>query len=317
MHETNSKNYSGHVDSINYNKDNTEISGWVAYNNKDEPINSFSILDKTKNKELDINIEKIERKDVYDSYNKQSEKYLYSGFKFQLPTTIRKASLTINDEEVFDFTLNNIKGLSPNKVMKKNKDSYPDIIVVDDFYDDPDTVREYALQQDFFEEKEYFKGKRTKEGFGADWIKEEFEKLLGKKVKEFVGPNGVFQHCTSHDPVVYHYDIQEYAAIVYLSPDAPPETGTDTYKSKITGMRRAAKPEDEEKFGMDFGSIDYQSFNGNKFLDKTNMEMIDSIGNVYNRLIIFNARLIHGATGYFGDTKENSRLFQIFFFNCE
>lgn len=45
------------------------------------------------------------------------------------------------------------------------------------------------------------------------------------------------------------------------------------------------------------------------------METFDSIGNVYNRLVIFNAQYIHGVTEYFGEDINNSRLFQLFFFN--
>ena len=55
----------------------------------------------------------------------------------------------------------------------------------------------------------------------------------------------------------------------------------------------------------------------NNFYDKTDLDVVDIAGNVYNRLIIFNAQTIHAASEYFGDAKENSRLFQIFFFDAE
>ena len=51
--------------------------------------------------------------------------------------------------------------------------------------------------------------------------------------------------------------------------------------------------------------------------DKTDLKLVDVAGNVYNRLILFNAQAIHAASEYFGDSKENSRLFQIFFFDAE
>jgi hypothetical protein len=46
------------------------------------------------------------------------------------------------------------------------------------------------------------------------------------------------------------------------------------------------------------------------------MELVDSVANVYNRCVIFNAQSLHAAAGYYGDTKENSRLFHLYFFNC-
>ena len=40
---------------------------------------------------------------------------------------------------------------------------------------------------------------------------------------------------------------------------------------------------------------------------------MDKIGNIYNRLILFDAKSIHAASEYFGNYKENGRLFQLFF----
>ena len=51
------------------------------------------------------------------------------------------------------------------------------------------------------------------------------------------------------------------------------------------------------------------------FFDRTKFELVDSIGNVFNRLFIFDAQNIHAASEYFGQTKEDSRLFHIFFFD--
>jgi len=53
------------------------------------------------------------------------------------------------------------------------------------------------------------------------------------------------------------------------------------------------------------------------FYDKTQFDEVDTVGNVYNRLVLFNARMIHAASEYFGTTKEDGRLFQLFFFDLE
>ena len=44
-------------------------------------------------------------------------------------------------------------------------------------------------------------------------------------------------------------------------------------------------------------------------------EEVDRVANIYNRLVLFDAHLAHGASAYFGDRLENARLFQNFFFN--
>lgn len=104
--------------------------------------------------------------------------------------------------------------------------------------------------------------------------------------------------------------------MVYLSPDAPLQTGTQTFRSKITGLYRAATDEDALRLGRTKEELDRLSFNGNNFYDRHNMELVDSVANVYNRCVIFNARALHAASGYYGSNKENSRLFHLFFFNC-
>ena len=52
------------------------------------------------------------------------------------------------------------------------------------------------------------------------------------------------------------------------------------------------------------------------FLDPSKWEVIDKIGNKYNRFAMWDASLIHAATSYFGKSKESGRLFHMFFFNA-
>jgi hypothetical protein len=55
----------------------------------------------------------------------------------------------------------------------------------------------------------------------------------------------------------------------------------------------------------------------NGFLDPSQFDVVDIVGNVYNRLVLFNAKFIHSASSYFGNSIENGRLFQLFFFDIE
>ena len=55
----------------------------------------------------------------------------------------------------------------------------------------------------------------------------------------------------------------------------------------------------------------------NDFLDSTKWEEIDRIGNKFNRLAIWDARLIHAASQYFGQNVYDSRLFHMFFFDVK
>ncbi len=51
--------------------------------------------------------------------------------------------------------------------------------------------------------------------------------------------------------------------------------------------------------------------------DLTKWEKVDQVGNIFNRLILFNSNRFHMSMDYFGDSKENGRLFQVFFFSSE
>jgi hypothetical protein len=113
---------------------------------------------------------------------------------------------------------------------------------------------------------------------------------------------GRFQFLTAQDPLVYHYDTQQWAAMIYLTPDPPPGSGTSLYRSKITGARRLEDPRIDESFPRGF-------------YDSSQFELIDNIGNLYNRLCIMDARCIHSASMYFGNNDDNCRLTHLFFFD--
>lgn len=178
------------------------------------------------------------------------------------------------------------------------------IFVVDNFYSDPYAIREYALQQEFTADLRYYKGKRTQEQFIVPGTKKAFETIIGQPITiwEEYGMNGVFQTCNAEDPLVYHTDLQQWAGMIYLTPDAPFQAGTSMYAHKETKARHASDP------GID------NAFDGG-FYDGTKFELVDTVGNVFNRLVIFNGKCIHAASQYFGKEIEDSRLFHMFFFD--
>jgi hypothetical protein len=116
--------------------------------------------------------------------------------------------------------------------------------------------------------------------------------------------NGRFQYAKAGEPLVYHCDDQTWAGMLYLTPNAPPQTGTNTYALQGTDIRHRSHPNISRCFHP-----------GSRNFDRTPFEMVDSFGNVYNRLVIFNAGYLHSASEYFGFTQENSRLWQMFFFD--
>lgn len=181
----------------------------------------------------------------------------------------------------------------------------PRLWVVDNFYHDPDAVRELAMQQEFHADIRWYKGVRTQKTFRPANIRQAFESIMGRTIRDFdSGYNGCFQITTSQDPQVYHHDTQTWAAMIYLTPDAPVESGTRLHRSKVNQVRDWSQGQE---------AIDQAFATG--FYDSTRFDTIDSVGNIYNRLVIMDAQHIHSAGPYFGNSLDNGRLVQLFFFD--
>lgn len=182
----------------------------------------------------------------------------------------------------------------------------PSIIVVDDFLPDPLAVRSIALAEPFV--KMHSAGLRTRTQFlHLAPYRESFEALIGRSLTNWDDndANGRFQCCFASDAIPYHSDSQSYAGVLFLTPDAPRDAGLSFFSSRRSGLRgRSSDPD-----------LMRQTFGGNAEFDRDCWDEVDRVANLFNRLVLFDAHLAHGATAYFGDRLENARLFQNFFFN--
>lgn len=177
-----------------------------------------------------------------------------------------------------------------------------DLMIIDNFYADPDSVRRFALSQEF-SVRGNFPGMRTK-SFFTDDVKsaiEHYMQFAGKitNTYEQSGYTGAFQIATAVDRTWIHSDpYNMWAGVCYLTPDAPYTAGTGLFRHRATGQHR--------KVTTDHEGYDY-----------TKYDLFDRIGNKYNRLIIYRGDLFHASLDYFGDNLQNGRLFQTFFFDTE
>jgi len=187
-------------------------------------------------------------------------------------------------------------------ILSKSK---PKLFVVDDFYDDPDHTRSLALKSEYQEDLRFYKGFRSIDQCIADGTREAFEKIIGQPIVHFNESHshcGKFQYTTAKDPQVYHHDSQKWAAMIYLTPNAPYQSGTNLLASTLTGARHS-------------GDATINGAFAGGYLDSTKFQIVDSVANVYNRLVIMDAQCIHAAGPYFGQTIHDARLIHLFFFD--
>lgn len=178
----------------------------------------------------------------------------------------------------------------------------PSLLVVDDFYKDPDAIREMAEAATYGRDLDYFKGERSTERFLFPWVREEFCRLLKIDISGWLtnGANGVFQRTNWNDPLVYHHDRQDYAAAIYLNPKGA--GGTTFWRDELTGGRRAPFTEEQAA----------EVYRPDRLINRDGWERIDEVAGLYNRLVIWDAHLIHSASYY----EREPRLVQLFFFDA-
>jgi hypothetical protein len=187
-------------------------------------------------------------------------------------------------------------------------------LTIDDFYADPMQVREFALKQEFKVRGNY-PGQRT-ESFLTDSIKQKLRDILypfAGEITNWGGEyTGSFQYTTAADRSWIHADsTTDWAAVCYLTPDAPVTAGTGIFRHKETGwMNFDYKRQNDPEYMK-------QAPPGDECQDYTKWEMVDRVGNVFNRLIMYRADNYHVSLDYFGKDINDGRLFQVFFFNTE
>ena len=188
-------------------------------------------------------------------------------------------------------------------------------LIIDDFYSNVDEVRDFVLSQEFGVKGNY-PGQRTK-SFANDNIKEYINSFIRPTTGEITywsddEYNGAYQYTTQYERSWIHADsTTTWAALVYLTPNAPLSGGTGLFRHKRTGLSQVPK--------LDNGDID-RNLLDEVYLDSqdlTKWDMTDRLANKFNRMVLYRGDLFHMSLDYFGTNKDNGRLFQTFFFSTE
>lgn len=226
-------------------------------------------------------------------------KYYDEGYK----ACMRLINNKNNNSEQIKLATKNLDFFLPNISEMKNTYSPPrqEIIIIENFYENPDQVRKDALNE-IYSVKGNFPGQRSEPRFYED-TKVKFENIIGRKITYWPDDyNGSFQYVLENDQSWIHRDNTEWSAIVYLSPDAPKNGGTKFYNYKKNNQSYAKTNEIESEMSQN-------SYNFDEW------DLVDTIGNNYNRCVLFRGKRSHISDKYFGTDINNARIFQTFFFN--
>ena len=165
------------------------------------------------------------------------------------------------------------------------------LIVLDNFLDDPDYIRKRALELPFDRHQESVPGVRSMR-LGGDLQREVEDKLkiafnCNEIVWDWTQDTLCFQSCMEGTETWIHRDSQgedqgEWAAVLYLTPNPVLDSGTGIYES----------PDHDMNIG---------------------------VGNVYNRLVAYRGKVLYHRSILpgFGYDLETSRLTMTLFFDIK
>ena len=170
---------------------------------------------------------------------------------------------------------------------------------MDDFLDDPDGIRKFVLNSKIpFDRVGYFTGKRTSPVDNIDYqnmIIEKLERVLPFKIKMWP-LSFSFQLCLDRDETHLHLDPSDWTGVLYLTPNAPIDSGTLLFKEDVE-LKKKLREDDVD--------------------GEVRAHVTSTLGNVYNRLVLLRGKEIPHRSNIpgFGDCLENGRLTQVFFFD--
>jgi hypothetical protein len=196
------------------------------------------------------------------------------------------------------------------------KNTYIPTTIVDGFFDNPDKIRAYALNQKYIRDIEgRWPGLRTPSLSSVSPVVFQTicQKILSlfftKKQPYYFEAQAYFQIVDKKfESGWIHKDPYVITAIVYLSPDSL--SGTSLYVKKDIDYNDDEHIMDKFTNYKDGGDTGFsRDLNNQNYIETLN------IRGLYNRFVVFDSNTYHAAQDFFGDSKEESRLTLVVFFS--
>ena len=217
------------------------------------------------------------------------------------------------------FKLNN------NMKIKKVTD---DIIIVDNFYENPDKLKNIFIKKNFKTHHSIYDTEFYNPNLFTNFeFINFFKKIMNTKISyiDWINninnnSNGFFQYLTNKGKPTIHTDTStNNGVVVFLGDNKHPYNGTSFYRHKKSNLEKILNDKEFEKLPKNLQSKYENYYNNDIWLENQKpkfekWEKIYQIKNKFNRAVIFNSQRFHCSDGGYGDNKFNSRFFQTFFF---
>lgn len=196
--------------------------------------------------------------------------------------------------------------------------------VIDDFYNNPYQVREKALELDYPIKNQgaTYPGANSNGYLYEEDIHQKIENILNEKLEYPKEMQAGYFRLSSQDAEArqdIHVDPDfDIGGVLFLNPpnQCRKGAGTSFWEHNILGTETGPRNLDEVN---QLGFPDYDTFIKEMIygdcLDRSKWSMYATVPYKFNRLVLFDSYLWHSHGFNFGETKYNSRLVQLFFYN--
>ena len=194
------------------------------------------------------------------------------------------------------------------------------LLIVDDFLNNAEELRQQALRLTYPEQQGAFPGRNSRERIGIEGLDQAVSRLVGEPLKP-VSPLESHSKCrltlaTDTSKAKVHIDPNSHwSGILYLSRNEDSSGGTDFFRHIRTNSDRAPVFK-EELVGRGYSSFDemHADIIEKDSVDDSKWERTTHVPMRFNRLVLLRPWLWHTAGPGFGDRPENGRLVYLMFF---
>jgi len=193
------------------------------------------------------------------------------------------------------------------------------LIIVDDFIDSIDQVREAALKMDYPDIRGQFPGRNSLQRIRIDGLEEQVSHLVGESVIAIdpLESHGKCRLSLASDKGrgKVHIDHCYWSGILFLTRPEHCAGGTDFFRHRRTQTDRAPlNRTDLEAMGYDDFDKVHRDLIEIEGTDDSKWERTMTVPMRYNRLILLRPWMWHTAGPGFGDGIDNGRLVYLMFF---